>query len=140
MNLKIQGKRLYFKIAFHTVILTIFIVCAVYNIRENTEYINFQNSKYIGYKQQQDSLINAYKTSMDSMKNANFILEEKRMLIDNKLDSVVNKQKELNKNYEKELNSIRNASLSEHSKWFYTKLDSIKAYYSQYWLDNDTIN
>lgn len=137
MNLKTLGKRWYFKIGFHLIVFTILIILTIISIKTNESYISSEKNKYLEYKYKQDSLLNAYKVKLDSMEIANLVLENERLVIDHKIDSITSKQNEINKKYEKEINSLRNASIIDHSNWFYSKLDSIREYYQQDWLDND---
>lgn len=136
MNLKNLGKRFYFKIGWHLLVFTVLIVCTIISINTNEDYISTEKSKYLEYKLKQDSLLNIYKNKLDSMEIANLLLEKERLVLDRKIDSITFRQNELNVKYENEIMALRNASVADHNNWFYAKLDSIKKYYKQDWLDS----
>lgn len=129
MNLKTNEKRLYFKILFHALIITTIVLLFTWFIRSNSDYIDLEKDKFEKYKIEQDSLVSNYRGMVDSINQENWLLEKEYSKINHKLDSVTKKQNQLNHNYEEEINNIRNATLADHSKWFYAKLDSLRQHY-----------
>lgn len=128
-NSLIQTKRLLFKIIPHFIILVIVVIIAFFAISNSIDKAEADELKYLKYKQEQDSLFIEYKTTLDSIDKANFFLEECLLEVNNKLDYITAKQHEINEGYEEEMNNIIDLTLTEHSIWFYAKLDSIRQYY-----------
>ena len=128
-SLKTNGRKLYSKILLHAVIITTIVVLFVWFIRSNSDYIDAEKNKFEKYKTEQDSLINNYRLTIDSINKENLFLEQEQRKISHKLDSVAKRQNQLNNNYEEEIDNIRNATLIDHNKWFYAKLDSLRQYY-----------
>lgn len=128
-NLTNLGKRLLFSIGPYVVIIVCVILVAYFGITGARKQAEAEELKYIKYRLEQDSILNEYKTQLDSMQLANFLLEQELLGMDDKIDSITVEQDKLNKEYEDEINSIRNAPISDHADWFYAKLDSIRHLY-----------
>lgn len=130
MNLKSQGKKLFSKLWLHLVIIIIVGSIAFYTIKDTIKEAENEKAKYEQYKKDQEYLLDTYIVQLDSMKDANCILEKELVEVNSKIDSISKRQNKINKEYEKEMDVIRNATLSEHSIWFHAKLDSIRQYYN----------
>ena len=130
-NLTSQGKKFLFRVGPHLLVIVIVLVVGYFSIIGNIDSVDAEKQKYIQYKHEQDSMLIIYQEKLDSMENTNFLLEQQLLGVDIKIDSMASEQNKLNKEYEKEINDLDNATISDHANWFYTKLDSIRQYYDR---------
>lgn len=128
-NLKEKGKKLFFKNILHLIIGVLLIVIGYFGVKANMDYIDKQKDKFEMYKIEQEQLIETYNIKLDSMKDINANFEQEQLKLNTKIDSISKRQNIINDNYEKEIDIIRDATLSEHAEWFNAKLDSIRHSY-----------
>lgn len=124
-------KALFMKILPHLIMLLLIGSISCFIINRAIHKAEDESLKYEQYKQEQEILLNQYQTILDSIQTANYVLEKDLIDLEGKLDSVTKKQNKINEGYKEEINVINNATLPEHAVWFYTKLDSIRQYYSK---------
>ena len=126
MNSTIQGKRSFFKVLLNVVIIVV--VCAICFslLKTNVAKVDAEKQKIEQIQEQQEQILKEYKDKIDSLSEVNKGLEQEQITITHKLDSLTKVQKNISIAYEKEVNNINNATLSNHAEWFFSEVDKAK--------------
>lgn len=128
-NLKETGKRLYSKNIIHIIMGIVILTLGYIAVVQNMDHRDKEKDEMNALRAQQKHLVFCYQAKLDSINvvNEGLIAEQDR--INFKIDSISQKQHIINENHEKEINIIRDATLSEHAQWFSAKIDSIRYNY-----------
>jgi hypothetical protein len=92
-------------------------------------FFNIQSIQQYNFRQQKDSIINVYNMKIAKQDSVNKQLQKQQIVWQQKIDSLTNEQSKLTIKYAKKIETINNATATEHAIWLNTitnQLDSLK--------------
>jgi hypothetical protein len=101
-------------------------VLCFYLIRGNIRHLEIEKQQLEDFQMQQQTLLKYYDYKVDSISEINVTLEKEQVRLSRKLDSISARQRIINKEYKNEISIIYNATMNDHSSWFYSRIDSLK--------------
>ena len=125
-NSTIPGKRSYFKVLLNIIVIVVVSAICFNLLKTNIAKVDSEKQKIEQLQKKQEELLDTYKYKIDSLSEVNKELGKEQITIAYKLDSITKVQKNISIAYEKEVNNINNATLSDHAEWFFSEIDKAK--------------